>query len=348
LISLRPHILSRDPLELEHDFVHQGWEKYRAAQVLQWVYRGVLDPHQIPNIPKHLREGLADNYEFSIPVTLKESESHLDRSTKLALRLRDGKIVECVHLQTPRLHTLCVSSQVGCAMDCSFCATGRMGLLRNLDVWEILAQILIMRLRTPSDRHANVVFMGMGEPMANYDRVLAAIRVANNPGTLGLGARHFTISTSGLVPGIRKLAKEALQINLAISLNATTDEQRTSIMPVNKRWPIAELMLAARYFSEHTQRKLTFEYVLLGGVNDTAADARRLSRLVREIPHKINLINWNPTPGTKLRPSARPTAFRDILLGEGHQVTLRYSQGKDVNAACGQLGADLLRTAGSQ
>lgn len=347
MISLRPHILSRDPLQLERDFVLQGWEKYRAAQVLKWVYQGVLDPMQIPNIPKHLREGLEDAYDFSIPVTLKESESELDRSTKLALRLRDGRIVECVHLQTPRLHTLCVSSQVGCAMGCTFCATGRMGLLRNLEVWEILAQLVKLRHRAPADRHVNVVFMGMGEPMTNYDRVLESIRVANDPRTLGLGARHFTISTSGVVPGIRKLARESMQVNLAISLNATTDKQRTSIMPVNKRWPIAELIQAARYYTENTQRRLTFEYVLLGGVNDTALDARRLSKLTRDLPHKINLINWNPTPGTSLRPSNKPHVFRDILRNEGHQVTLRYSQGQDVNAACGQLGADLLAKAGS-
>ncbi len=337
-----PHILSLDPSRMEEEFVGRGWDRYRAAQVLRWVYTGVLDPARMENLPLGMRASLAEYYDFSLPGVLGESPSHMDRSRKLALRLRDGKVVECVHLETPRLHTLCVSSQVGCAMDCKFCATGKMGLLRNLQAWEILCQILLLRFEAPPDRHVNVVFMGMGEPMANYDRVLESIRVANDPRTLGLGARHFTISTSGLVPGILKLAEEPMQVNLAISLNATTDEVRTAIMPVNKRWPIAQLLQAARTYTARSGRKVTLEYVLLRDVNDTLEDARRLDRLVRGIPHKINLINWNPTPQAPFLPSLRATQFRDTLWNLGHQATLRYSQGKDVNAACGQLGADFI------
>jgi 23S rRNA (adenine2503-C2)-methyltransferase len=341
---IRPHILSRDPQQLEREFVEHGWDGYRAAQVLGWVYRGVLDPARMPNIPKYLRDGLDDTYEFGLPLVARESPSDRDRSTKLALRLHDGKIVECVHLQTPRLHTLCVSSQVGCALDCRFCATGKMGLLRNLQPWEILAQILAMRLRAPAERHVNVVFMGMGEPMANYERVLEAVRLANDPLTLALGARHFTISTSGLVPGIRRLAEEPLQVGLAISLNAPTDEQRSEIMPINRRYPLAELLRAVRFYVDTSQRHVTFEYVLLGGFNDSAADGRALSKRVKDFPHKINLINWNPTPGAPFRPSDRARAFRDFLVSKGHRVTLRFSQGQDVNAACGQLGADIVKS----
>ncbi|MBI5838010.1 MAG: 23S rRNA (adenine(2503)-C(2))-methyltransferase RlmN [Candidatus Eisenbacteria bacterium] len=345
MYSLRPHILGRDPLQLERDFVEHGWDGYRAAQVLAWVFRGVTDPTLMANIPKHLRDELGEVFELGLPSVVREAPSLKDRSAKLALRLHDGKIVECVHLQTPRLHTLCVSSQVGCALDCHFCATGKMGLLRNLQPWEILAQILMLRLRAPAERHVNVVFMGMGEPMNNYDRVLAAIRLANDERTLNLGARHFTISTAGVVPGIRKLAAEPLQVNLAVSLNAPTDEQRSEIMPINRKWPLEELLKAVRHYAESGQRQLTFEYVLLGGFNDSAADARRLSQLVREFPHKLNLINWNPTPGTPFKSSLRANQFRDYLESKGHRVMLRFSQGKDVNAACGQLGADLLKRA---
>ncbi|HVP39815.1 MAG TPA: 23S rRNA (adenine(2503)-C(2))-methyltransferase RlmN [Candidatus Saccharimonadales bacterium] len=343
--GIRPHILSRDPNQLEREFVERGWDGYRAAQVLRWVYRGVLDPARMGNIPKYLRDGLGETYELALPPVAREVASDRDGSTKLALRLGDGRILECVHLRTPRLHTLCVSSQVGCALACTFCATGRMGLLRNLQPWEILAQILTLRLRTPPERHVNVVFMGMGEPMANYERVLQAVRMANHEETLAVGARHFTVSTSGLVPGIRRLAGEQLQVGLAVSLNAPTDEQRSQIMPVNRRYPLGELLKAVRFYVETSRRHVTFEYVLLGGFNDSAADARRLSRLTRDLPHKLNLINWNPTPDASFRPSPRVDAFRDLLLAEGHRVTLRYSQGRDVNAACGQLGADLLARA---
>jgi 23S rRNA (adenine2503-C2)-methyltransferase len=257
------------------------------------------------------------------------------------LRLADGARVESVSMRTPKRLTFCVSSQVGCALKCSFCATGLMGLKRNLKADEIVAQVMAM-----GDHHGwqddrfNIVYMGMGEPLANLKAVSESIRILHDERGLNLGARRVTVSTSGLVPQIEELAKLDLQIGLAISLHATTDELRDELVPVNKRWPIRRLLDAAKDYSRTVGRRVTLEYTLLAGVNDSLDDADRLAAFARELPSKVNLIPYNPVPGLDWkRPSPEAVeAFAERLYPHAPAVTVRQTQGGDIWAACGQLG----------
>jgi 23S rRNA (adenine2503-C2)-methyltransferase len=300
------------------------------------------------DLPVAFRRTLATVLDFAPPEVHSVHASPDGHTHKFVLRLADGSRVESVSMRTPRRLTFCISSQVGCALKCAFCATGLMGLRRNLTASEIIAQVLAM-----GDFHKwggagpqggpdrfNVVYMGMGEPLANLAPVTESLRILHDPRGLNLGARRVTVSTSGLVPQIRELARLELQIGLAVSLHATTDRMRDELVPVNKRWPIRTLLDAAKEYGRTVGRRVTLEYVLLGGVNDTNADADRLAEFARELPSKVNLIPYNPVPGL---PWTRPDraaidAFVERLLPHAPAVTVRHTQGGDIWAACGQLG----------
>jgi len=315
---------------------------YRADQILAWVYRRhERDPMKMSNLPGPLRARLPGLFDLSLARNVTVNSTRDGLTQKFVLELAGGMRVESVSMRTERRLTFCLSSQVGCALKCAFCATGLMGLKRNLAAEEIVAQVVTMGdyHRWQDDRF-NLVFMGMGEPLANYDAVLKAIRILHEPRGLNLGARRITVSTSGLVPQIRRLGEEDLQLGLAVSLHATTDALRDQLVPVNRRWPIRELLDAAATYGRRVGRRVTLEYTLLGGVNDTLADAERLSAFARALPSKINLIPYNPVPGLHWqRPSPESVQrFAAWLYPRSPAVTVRQTLGGEIWAACGQLG----------
>ena len=319
-----------------------GVARYRADQIFSWVYR---KHHRtaagMTNLPAELRERLAAVCALEPPRLASVHATKDQRTHKFVMQLHDGARVECVSMRTEKRMTYCISSQVGCALKCSFCATGLMGLERNLAADEIVAQVIAM-----GDHHGwrderfNLVLMGMGEPLANYRAVVEALRILNDERGLNLGARRVTVSTSGLVPQMRALSEEGMAVGLAVSLHATTDELRDQLVPVNQRWPLAELIPAAREFGQKTGRRVTLEYTLLAGVNDRPEDADRLARIARDLPSKINLIPYNPVPGLPWkRPSAEAvTAFAERLYPHAPAVMVRQTLGGEIWAACGQLG----------
>lgn len=323
--------------ELEKLCQFLGEPRYRAKQIYRWIYSdGVTSVEEMTNLPKRLRQNLA-SYDV-LPVSTVLVRQSVDGTRKYLFRLRDGQLIETVMIPEEDRITVCVSTQVGCAMGCAFCATGQSGYVRNLSSSEIVGQVLAVR----SDlmrRVSNIVFMGMGEPLQNYDSVMASIDIFNDPKGLAIGMRHITISTCGVAPGIRRLADERLQLVLAISLHATTDEERQKLMPIARKYPLNELMSACRYYAEKTGRRITFEYALIAGVNDDAEAAGRLVKLLRGIPAHVNLIPMNPVAGTELNRSSesRIAHFAEILGRSGVSVTIRQERGTDIEAACGQL-----------
>lgn len=328
------------PEELEALVTSLGLEAYRARQIAAWIYnRGATDFAEMTDLARAVRASLAER--ASILNLRVAARARAGDTVKYLFELPDGKRVESVLMHDGRRRTLCVSSQAGCPLDCTFCATGRMGLLRNLSASEILDQVICVRreLRAGGDDLTNVVMMGMGEPLLNYGNVVRAIRLMNLDYGLAIGIRRITLSTVGYVPGILKLAGEGLKVGLAVSLNATDDEQRSGIMSINRRWPIAELLAAVRTYRQRIARRVTFEYVLLHGYNDSTEDAGRLVALVRNIGCKVNVIPWNPVD---CAPFARPPAeavdrFVRILRNAHLTTTVRHSKGVDIAAGCGQL-----------
>jgi 23S rRNA (adenine2503-C2)-methyltransferase len=332
--------LRRDQLA-EHLVTH-GQPTFRAQQLFSWVYqKHERRPGAMTNLPLSFRGSMEELCDLRLPRAAAVLSTPDDSTHKFVLELAGGAKVECVSMRTERRLTFCLSSQVGCALGCAFCATGLMGLKRNLGAGEIVAQVVTMGdFHRWQDERFNLVFMGMGEPLANYGALMDAIRILRDERGLNLGARRITVSTSGLVPQIRKLAGEGLALGLAISLHATTDELRDRLVPVNRRWPIRELMTAAREYGERSGRRVTLEYTLLGGVNDSAEDADRLADMARALPSKINLIPYNPVPGLEWkRPERRAVdAFAHRLLPRAPAVTVRRTLGGEIWAACGQLG----------
>jgi 23S rRNA (adenine2503-C2)-methyltransferase len=320
----------------------RGLPAYRASQLFTWVYRKRhRSTERMLNLPAELRGDLSELCPLDLPRVASVHTTRDQLTHKFVLELHDRARVECVSMRTDRRVTLCVSSQVGCALKCSFCATGLMGLKRNLRADEIVAQVVAMGDQNEwRDERFNIVFMGMGEPLANLRQVVDSIRILHDEHGLNLGARRVTVSTSGLVPQIEELADAGLPVGLAVSLHATTDELRDQLVPVNRRWPLAELLPAARRYGQRTGRRVTLEYTLLGGVNDSSEDADRLARIARELPSKINLIPYNPVPGL---PYTRPTveaieSFAARLYPQAPAVTVRHTLGGEIWAACGQLG----------
>lgn len=332
--------LERD--ELSRHLGSHGSPAYRGDQLFSWIYQKHLrDPEQMTNLPATFRRDLGHLCDLSLPVTRSVHSTRDGATHKFVLELPDGATVECVSMRTDRRLTFCLSSQVGCALKCSFCATGLMGLKRNLRAEEIVGQVLVMgEFHHWRDDRFNLVFMGMGEPLANAGAVLRAIRILHDDRGLNLGLRRITVSTSGLVPQIRELAEQRMPLGLAVSLHATTDELRDRLVPVNKRWPIRELLDAARDYGRATGRRVTLEYTLIAGVNDSIEDADRLAGFARELPSKINLIPYNPVPGLHWE---RPTPesverFAEHLYPRSPAVTVRQTLGGEIWAACGQLG----------
>jgi 23S rRNA (adenine2503-C2)-methyltransferase len=342
MISSKPNIKSFTPDELALRLVAMGLKKYRAAQVFEWIYRNHATTfEEMTNIAKAERGLLATAFIISFLSKLQEERS-ADGTRKFLFGLEDAHTIESVLIPDEDRLTLCISSQVGCAQACRFCLTGKSGFTRNLKAYEISDQVLeISRiLRSEGGRGiTNIVLMGMGEPLANFDEVIRALKIITWGRGLGFSPRRVTLSTDGLVPEIERLGKSGVRVNLAISLNATTDEVRNRIMPVNRRYPIQELVAACKRFPLEPRRRITFEYVMLKDVNDTQDDALRLAKLLKGIKCKVNLIPFNPFPGSEFgRPDdAAVRRFQKILLDHQYTALVRESRGRDISAACGQL-----------
>jgi 23S rRNA (adenine2503-C2)-methyltransferase len=314
---------------------------YRARQVWDGLYRRALPPAEMTDLPRALREQL----DAELPLALEPalvSEADDGDTVKWLWRLGDGALVETVLMHYADRSTVCVSSQAGCAMGCTFCATGQAGFERQLTTGEIVEQVVRAVQRARPRRLSNVVFMGMGEPMANLDRVIPALHRIHDD--VGISARHLTVSTVGVVPGIFRLAEAALPVNLAVSLHAANDELRSTMVPLNKRYPIEALMAACRGWFETTGRRVSFEWALIAGVNDRPVDVRQLADLARDVRAHVNLIPLNPTPGyaTPGTPAAGVSRFRDGLVDLGVNATIRRNRGTGIDAACGQLRAGRL------
>ncbi len=325
-----------------------GERPFRARQLFRWLHqKGAASLAETSDVPRALREALAGRTDLTTLERASEQRS-VDGTIKWTWRTRDGKLVESVYMPEPDRRTLCVSSQVGCAVGCTFCLTGTMGLARNLGPGEIVDQVhranrrlVELGLAEGPRPLTNLVFMGMGEPLANYRSLKVALDLLLAEDGPNFSQRRVTVSTSGLVPVMRRLGEET-QVKLAVSLNATTDAQRDALMPINRRYPIAELMRACREFPMRNGRRITFEYVLLADVNDSLEDARRLVQLVGGIPAKVNLIPYNENPGLAFRTPApqRVTAFQEALAARNLTVVVRRDRGRDISAACGQLAAE--------
>jgi 23S rRNA (adenine2503-C2)-methyltransferase len=335
----------RDLLDLTRDelggFVDAlGEKRFRARQLFQWMHaRGARSWDAMTDLPKSLRERLGGAARLgSLVVDAVQTSS--DGTQKLRLRTHDGRSIESVLIPDGPKLTQCISSQVGCALDCRFCATATLGFGRNLTAGEIVEQVYLGSA-IAGRRPSNLVYMGMGEPLHNYAQVVRSLRMLTDDLGASFSWRRITVSTAGLVAGIEKLGREDVRPNLAISLNATTDEVRDEVMPINRKWNIGKLLAAIRAYPLERRRRVTFEYVLLAGVNDSTGDAARLAQLLRGLPCKVNLIPWNPHP---LAPYRRPSAeaiegFQNQVKRLGLPAYLRVPRGDDIDAACGQLAA---------
>jgi 23S rRNA (adenine2503-C2)-methyltransferase len=320
-----------------------GEPAYRVDQVWHGLYQLLLEPEEMSNLPRDLRAELAELPELSPQLTLaRETAADSGQTRKWLFSLADGSRIETVLMHYPGRTTVCVSSQAGCALACTFCATGQAGFTRHLATGEIVEQVVLAAraARASGRRLGNVVFMGMGEPFANYDRVWNAVERLNQD--LGLAARHLTISTVGMIPGIARLSKERLQVNLAVSLHAANDVLRDRLVPINRRYPLARLMDACSEYRERTHRRLSFEWALIDGVNDRPSDSAELAAIARPLGAHVNLIPLNSTPGypAKGTPRKRVSAFRAELAEAGVNATVRQNRGTDIAAACGQLAAE--------
>lgn len=319
-----------------------GLPAFRARQVWDWLYHHyAADFESMTNLPGPLREQLTAEATLSIGEIALSQQSADGQTRKVLFHLPDGQFIETVLMRYEKRRTLCISTQAGCAMGCVFCATGQMGFMRNLTVAEIVGQVIYFarELAAEGEHVTNIVMMGMGEPLHNYKNTLTALDRLTDPAGFNLGARKITISTVGLVPAIRRFADEQRQTPLAVSLHAATDEERSRLMPVNRRWPIAELMDACRYYIEKTGRRMTFEWALISGENDTEEQAHKLGELLRGMLCHVNLIPLNPTAGYGGVPSSpeRVARFQEVLETYGVSSTVRVRRGIDIQAGCGQL-----------
>lgn len=336
----RRHLLDMSPDELKAWLVDHGQKPFRAGQIIHWVFqRRATEFDQMSDLPKSLRSQLAESFRLRVTKVAATVESK-DGTDKLLVRLPDGGEVECVLLRDGARRSICVSSQVGCAMGCVFCASGLDGVDRNLTTGEILEQMLLLQARLDDEeRLSHIVMMGMGEPLANLDRVLGALEMARSEDGLGISPRRITISTVGLPPAIDKLSANKVPYNLAVSLHAPNDELRSELVPVNKNIGVQAILDAADRYFESSGRRLTFEYVLLGGVNDSEDEASQLVRLLKDRTAMLNVIPYNPVEGLPYRtPSQKKIAeFRKTLEAGGVNVKFRQKKGSEIDAACGQL-----------
>ena len=344
-ITHKINLLGLDYKAMQQFFVDIGEKPFRAQQVLKWIhFNGVNNFEAMTNISKDLRKKLEETAEITTPQILLEKPAN-DGTYKWLLRLNDGNVIETVYIPEKTRGTLCVSSQVGCILNCDFCSTGKQGFNRNLSTAEIISQVWIAvrklsKLNGTHDHHVtNVVMMGMGEPLLNFDNVVPALNLMLDDFAYGLSKRRVTVSTAGVIPGILQL-KEVSDVALAVSLHAPNDELRNKIVPLNKKYPLSELMAVCRdYFKDDNRRSITMEYVMLKNVNDTPLHARQLIKILNGVRAKMNLIPFNPFPNTSYERSDTETIlkFRDILMKAGLNTTIRRTRGDDIDAACGQL-----------
>jgi len=356
-MSKKTPIIGLTRQELTGQLTALGIEPFRAKQIWHWVYtKGATGFEQITTIAKKQQAMLDEHFIINRPKIAKDLTS-FDNTRKWLLEFTDGNKVETVFIPEEDRGALCVSSQVGCTLSCTFCHTGTMKLVRNLTASEIIGQVLVARdglkewgKNRDECLFTNIVMMGMGEPLFNYDNVAKALSIIMDMEGIAISKRKITLSTSGVVPEIRRVGEE-LGVNLAISLHAVRDDLRDELVPLNKKYPIAELLEACRtYPAANNARRITFEYVMLKGVNDTDADARELVRLLADIHAKVNLIPWNPWPGAKYETSTRTriNAFAKILNDAGYSSPIRATRGEDIMAACGQLKSDSERKKGEK
>jgi len=325
---------------LEAALAASGHERFRGQQVFRWIYKhGVTDVASMTDVPKELRERLAAEFALSTPV-VEHREVSIDGTEKFLLRLADGRHIESVFIPDTPAMTFCISTQVGCAMACAFCLTGQMGLVRNLTAGEIVGQVrVLVDALSLRDVAFNIVLMGMGEPLHNYDETMKALRILCDAHGFAIPPRRITLSTVGLLPQLERLAREPIMPNLAISLHAPTDVQRGPLVPINRKYGVADVIAACKRFPLKKRSRITFEYVLLSGVNDRPEDARRLARLLAGVKSKVNLIPLNAAAGIPFeRPSDEAIdRFAKIIADHGITVSVRKSRGRDIRAACGQL-----------
>lgn len=356
-MSQKTNLLDFNYQQMRDFFSNFGEKPYRAQQLMQWIHQaGFHDFSQMSNLGKNLREQLSQIAEIRLPeiVTCQKST---DGTHKWLLKLDCGNCIETVFIPESNRGTLCVSSQIGCALNCSFCSTAKQGFNRNLTTAEIIGQVwlAVRELSQQNGAHdkrvTNVVMMGMGEPLLNFDNVVAAMDIMMDDFAYGLSKRRVTLSTSGVLPELERL-QEASPVALAVSLHAPNDALRNELVPINKKYPLAELMaLCKRYFKNEPKRKVTFEYVMLKGVNDQPEHAAQLIKLLRNVPAKVNLIPFNPFPLTQYQRSSQATidAFREKLIAKGINTITRKTRGDDIDAACGQLAGEVKdRTSRSQ
>ena len=344
---------------LEDALEARGHQRFHAAQIFRWIYsRGIADPAAMTDLSRELRTLLAESFTISTPTVIQREKS-VDGTEKFLLRLGDGRQVESVFIpdtsdtpDTAPRYTFCISTQVGCAMACAFCLTGKMGLVRNLSAGEIVGQVRVLAdaLHLRAARF-NIVLMGMGEPLHNYDETMKALRILVDERGFAMSPRRITLSTVGVLPALERLAREPVMPNLAISLHAPTDEQRGALVPINRKYGVADIVEACKRFPLKRRSRITFEYVMLSGVNDRPEDARRLAKLLAGVKSKVNLIPLNAAAGIPFeRPSDETVdRFAQILADHHLTVSVRKSRGRDIRAACGQLIVEgQKRSAGQQ
>ena len=336
----RPDLAELERPELEAALDARGQQPFHARQIFRWLYRrGVSDVGEMTDLSRELRASLAADFTLTTP-TLAQREISSDGTEKFLLRLADGRHIESVFIPDTPAMTFCISTQVGCAMACAFCLTGKMGLARNLTAAEIVGQVrLLAGALNMREAPFNIVLMGMGEPLHNYDDTMRALRILADEHGFGLSARRITLSTVGLLPALERLAREPVMPNLAISLHAPTDLQRGELVPINRKYGVSDIIAACKRFPLKKRSRITFEYVLLAGVNDSPQDARRLAKLVAGVKAKVNLIPLNAAAGIPFeRPSDEAIdRFARIVSEHGVDVSVRKSRGRDIRAACGQL-----------
>ena len=336
----KPDILSMSLEECRETVLSMGEKKFRADQLYGWMQKGV-PLSEMKNLPSAFRERLEKECDYRLPEIAKKQVSKIDGTVKYLMRMNDGECVESVFMRYEHGNTVCVSCQAGCRMGCKFCASTLRGKARDLTAGEILGQIAVIQ-RDTGERVGGIVMMGIGEPLDNYDNTVKFLRLVSSPDGLNVGLRHISVSTCGLIPGIKRLSEEGLPVTLSISLHAAEDSRRSALMPVNNKYPVAELMAACREYFEKTGRRVSFEYTLISGENDSEADAKRLAALLKKGmrgPSHINLIMLNKVDETGFSAPDRKGAerFRDLLCDLGMNATIRRRLGSDIDASCGQL-----------
>lgn len=331
--------------ELQNWMKENGESAFRAKQVFSWIYKDVWSFDNMKNIPTSLKEKLRENFEINIPKIVEVYESNVDDTKKILLSLKDNNLIECVLMKYKHGNSICISTQVGCRMGCKFCASTIGGRIRDLTSGEILSQIMVAQ-NYLGERISNVVLMGSGEPLDNYNNVIKFLELVNAEYGLNIGQRHITLSTCGIVPKIIELADLDLSITLAISLHAFSDEKRKTIMPIANKYSIAEILEACKYYMNKTGRRITYEYSLVSEVNDSKEDAKSLAALLKKMNCHVNLIPVNEIKENTLKRPSKKTIedFENILKDYGIEVTVRREMGTDINAACGQLRRSYLDT----